>query len=764
MRLNGRFLRTLLAGCAGAIIAFPAVGQATIDDATANATQLANRVSGSGVTVTGATIPAGNPSDAANMYGLFSNGIAGAGLAIDSGILLTTGTTTDALGPNNNDNASNGNNNTYSDVDVVAIDANARYNVALFEFNVTLDPLATGVELAYQFGSEEYPDYVGSQFNDVFAFFMQGPGITGTENIAQAPLGGRVRINNINIGTVGCANDGTPEDLTQSAFYVNNGHVTALPGTCQTNNALPGPFPVVTEYNGITDRLIAFRDGLTPGGTYQIKMAIADVADRQWDSGVFVEFVRAYYEKDYGDAPNAGGYGNPRHDVSTTLTLGPSVTTESGGYNSPTASGDVDNAIGAMPPFTAGSTATVPVAVSGGTGFLQAWIDWNQDGDFGDAGEQIATNAVDGGAGDTDGSTNGTIELSVSVPASALSGDTFARFRISSTAGLNESDDARDGEVEDYVATISGGVVPGPPTCPAPLVLVSSTGNADTVITTASFSNNALGVPEAAGLSANTGNSARLLATTPTLTLDMTDLVPENGTVDLTIARDTTDGLMTIAMSDDNVSYTTVTAFNTGPNDDLKTISAQVPAGGARYIRFVSTSGSTWVAGLAYDQICRTAPTLLAVKTTAVFDADGPGVGPDPYALPNSDVIYTITVTNTGSGATDPNSVVLIDRLPAEIEFFNGDIDMGGLDVYAGTDPVGFEETDTALTWTYTNDVRFALNTDPVPADFDDCAFIAPDATYRADISHICFNPKGTLPGAGATDPTFSLSFRGRIK
>ena len=54
---------------------------------------------------------------------------------------------------------------TYLDSDNAGIDTLAQYNAAILTFDVTLDSYATGFEIDYQFGSEEYPDYVGSRFN-----------------------------------------------------------------------------------------------------------------------------------------------------------------------------------------------------------------------------------------------------------------------------------------------------------------------------------------------------------------------------------------------------------------------------------------------------------------------------------------------------------------------------------------------------------------------------------------------------------------------
>lgn len=96
-----------------------------------------------------------------------------------------------------------------------------------------------------------------------------------------------------------------------------------------------------------------------------------------------------------------------------------------------------------------GSTITLDIATNGASdGLLNAWIDFNQDGDFLDAGEQIAT--------DVAGTTGDSISLVVNVPTGSVVGDTFARFRYSTASGLTPFDDvatgvsAIDGEVEDY--------------------------------------------------------------------------------------------------------------------------------------------------------------------------------------------------------------------------------------------------------------------------------------------------------------------------
>ncbi|MEM7049860.1 MAG: IPTL-CTERM sorting domain-containing protein [Acidobacteriota bacterium] len=159
---------------------------------------------------------------------------------------------------------------------------------------------------------------------------------------------------------------------------------------------------------------------------------------------------------DYGDAPDPtypvllasdGG----RHVVQPTgnPTLGTTVDTEPDGQPSATHDGDdlagsPDDEDGVQLPASLlpGKAATFDLTGGATGGLVDAWIDWNRDGDWLDAGEQIATGlAVAAGA---------TIPLVVGVPADAAAGSTCARFRISTAGGLAPTGLAADGEVEDY--------------------------------------------------------------------------------------------------------------------------------------------------------------------------------------------------------------------------------------------------------------------------------------------------------------------------
>ncbi len=177
--------------------------------------------------------------------------------------------------------------------------------------------------------------------------------------------------------------------------------------------------------------------------------------------------IRTPPDADRGDAP--ASYGDPQHIIegpgAPEIYLG-SVAPDIDliAQNNATASGDDldgnddENGV-VLPTLYLGGLAEITVTVNDlgsppqKSAYLQAFIDFNGDGTFLQAGEQVATNLQDGDALDKDGSTNGSIRFEVAVPAGATTLPTFARFRWSTdTTGQTI---AFDGEVEDYTLTIS---------------------------------------------------------------------------------------------------------------------------------------------------------------------------------------------------------------------------------------------------------------------------------------------------------------------
>jgi VCBS repeat-containing protein len=116
-------------------------------------------------------------------------------------------------------------------------------------------------------------------------------------------------------------------------------------------------------------------------------------------------------------------------------------------------------------------TDTEVVVTASAPGLLDAWIDFNQDGDFNDVNEQVfSSRPLAAGAN----------ILTFATPTNVPLGTSTARFRLSSLGGLRPTGLAADGEVEDYSISIITNV---PPTVANPIPTVNVDEDApDTII------------------------------------------------------------------------------------------------------------------------------------------------------------------------------------------------------------------------------------------------------------------------------------------
>ena len=139
-------------------------------------------------------------------------------LALTSGLLITTGSAEDAVGPNNSGSTGT-NNNTPGDADLTALAGLNTFDACIVEFDVV--PIGDEIWFNYTFGSEEYPEFTpcaGQNINDAFAFYVDGPdpagGTYANENIAIIPSTTLpVSINNVN-------------QCTNSTYYQGNNSST----------------------------------------------------------------------------------------------------------------------------------------------------------------------------------------------------------------------------------------------------------------------------------------------------------------------------------------------------------------------------------------------------------------------------------------------------------------------------------------------------------------------------------------------------------
>lgn len=199
---------------------------ALVVTASNDANALANALTGSGVTITNAMLSAASSTGA----GTFTGGAGSIGF--DKGMLLTTGTVGCAVGSNNQGGCTGSGTTTSLKFDFTSATGNVFFK--------------------YVFASEEYNEWVDSQFNDLFELKLNGA------NIALLPgAGGVVSINNVNNGS-------------NSAFY--------------RDNAVLG---LDVQYDGLTTVLVAQALGLI--GTNTFEFLIQDQGDDALDSGVFIE-------------------------------------------------------------------------------------------------------------------------------------------------------------------------------------------------------------------------------------------------------------------------------------------------------------------------------------------------------------------------------------------------------------------------------------------------------------------------------------------
>ncbi len=242
----------LVALAALAFMALPLQAQLVVDgDITAE--QLVETLVGTGVSFENVEF---NCPDGA--FGSFDGTTSDLGM--DGGIVLTSGSVDECVGPNDDggagvDNGAPGDSDLDDEVIVTTFDA------CVLEFDFT--PLSANLSFNYVFGSEEYLEFVDGGYNDVFAFYIEGPGVP-FQNIALIPgTTTPVSIDNVN-------------DLDFPEYYVDNG-----PG-------FPADPTTTVQYDGFTTVLAAEIEA-TPCEQYHIKLAIADAGDGILDSGVFLE-------------------------------------------------------------------------------------------------------------------------------------------------------------------------------------------------------------------------------------------------------------------------------------------------------------------------------------------------------------------------------------------------------------------------------------------------------------------------------------------
>ncbi len=295
------------------------------------AQQLADALTGPGINDSNAT----GQLDSAGTGIFINNGVAG--FTLTGGIILSTGEVGYGMAPASYHHSTDLGLPGDPQLDAIVMTSLTEdAEVLEFDFSAGND----SVEFNFMFASEEYNDYVNTSFNDVFAFFITGPGYSPNTNVALLPgTSTPISINNVNNGLSSGTSAGPCENCS---YYIDNVGTNAI-DMC---------------YDGFTT-VINIKFPVWPCSDYHFKIAIADVADGVFDSAVLLE------ENSFIPCPSmqATQHGLPVNTVticnggSATLTAPQGVT-----YNWTT--GETTQSIIVTQPGTYGFTITNPALPS----------------------------------------------------------------------------------------------------------------------------------------------------------------------------------------------------------------------------------------------------------------------------------------------------------------------------------------------------------------------------------------------------------------
>jgi len=377
-----------------------------------------------------------------------------------------------------------------------------------------------------------------------------------------------------------------------------------------------------------------------------------------------------------------------RHLVSGALFLGACVDAESDAFASANADGDDadtgtpfgtcatpgddEDGVTFTTALYPGETASVDIVASAPC-TLSAWIDFAGNGDWSDSGDEL----FPGGTALVAGTNSRTF----TVPATAVAGPTYSRFRCTTSGAVGVTGEASDGEVEDHAVTITA------------LPEISAT-KTDALLT-----DDGDGLPE------------------PGETLRYTIVITNNGGDASSVAfNDTPDANTALVAGSVTTSTGTVTTGNGGGDTSVSVnIGTLAGSGGSVTITFdvviddplppgvttISNQGA--VSGTPFSDVptddpaaggttdptvtsLTLTPDVSATKTAVLFtDANNNG-----QADPGDRLRYTITVTNSGSG--DALAVVFDDTPDA-----NTNLVAGSVTTTAGTVTTGNTAGDTTV-------------------------------------------------------------------
>ncbi len=221
------------------------------------------------VSATNITWRTGTDFGSSNGIGFFQN--TNSSLPMQSGVILSTGNILNAPGPNTtllNDGSPTWIGDTNLDATMAAAGISmTSTNASVLEFDFT--PISPNFSFDFIFASEEYGNFQ-CLYSDAFAFLLTNMNTGVTTNLAVVP------------------NTNTPISVvTIRDFQYNSSCPSVNPQYFGGFNGGSNVANAAINFNGQTQVLTA-ASALSPGVPYHIKLVIADRADPQFDSAIFI--------------------------------------------------------------------------------------------------------------------------------------------------------------------------------------------------------------------------------------------------------------------------------------------------------------------------------------------------------------------------------------------------------------------------------------------------------------------------------------------
>jgi len=183
-----------------------------------------------------------------------------------SGIILTSGLASCGAAAFDGSGCSN-DTDTPGDPDLTSWSGFPTFDGTVLEFDFqATDETATRAYFNFVFASTEYPVYVNSPYNDVFAFILNGENIALLPGVSPATP---ISINNVNVGN---PTGYYPDYASNPSFFTQYSETGVTP----------------FNWGGAT-RVFQLSFALLEGQTNHIKLAIADASDHILDSAVMIQ-------------------------------------------------------------------------------------------------------------------------------------------------------------------------------------------------------------------------------------------------------------------------------------------------------------------------------------------------------------------------------------------------------------------------------------------------------------------------------------------